>query len=101
MISIITPTYNRADLLPRVFDSLQKQTSKDFEWLIIDDGSSDNTDEVVNTFTTTDFNIYYYKKENGGKHTALNYGISRAKGDYILIVDTDDYLTENAIEFIN
>ena len=101
MISIITPTYNRAHLIDRVFNSLQKQTNKNFEWLIIDDGSSDNTSEVVNTFTSTDFNIHYHKKENGGKHTALNYGISRVKGDYILIVDTDDYLTENAIAFIN
>lgn len=97
-ISILTPTYNRANLLARVFDSLQNQESKDFEWIIIDDGSIDNTDELIKTFSPNGFDLSYYKKTNGGKHTALNFGVQKAKGDFTLILDTDDHLTPTAIE---
>ncbi|MGV4554347.1 glycosyltransferase family 2 protein [Ornithobacterium rhinotracheale] len=97
-ISILTPTYNRANLLARVFESLQRQTDKDFEWIIVDDGSTDNTEEIIKTFSPSTFDLYYFKKENGGKHTAINLGISKAKGDFTLILDTDDHLTPTAIE---
>ncbi|MGV4535861.1 glycosyltransferase family 2 protein [Ornithobacterium rhinotracheale] len=100
-ISIITPTYNRANLLARVFDSLQNQESKDFEWIVIDDGSTDNTDELIKTFSPNGFDLSYYKKTNGGKHTALNFGIKKANGDYIILLDSDDYLTSNAISFVS
>lgn len=99
MISVITPTYNRGYIINKAYKSLLTQTSKDFEWIIIDDGSTDNTKEIVNEFILENkININYFYKENGGKHTALNYGFKKANGDYILILDSDDYLTENAIE---
>ena len=96
-LSIITPTYNRANLLKRCFSSLQIQTSKDFEWLIVDDGSTDNTEYIVSTFSG-DFEILYIKKENGGKHTALNASHAHIHGQYVLILDSDDYLIPEAVE---
>ncbi|MGQ3585324.1 glycosyltransferase family 2 protein [Ornithobacterium rhinotracheale] len=96
-ISILTPTYNRANLLARVFESLQRQTDKDFEWIIVDDGSTDNTEEIIKTFSPSTFDLYYFKKENGGKHTALNFGVQKAKGDFILMLDSDDELPPDAV----
>lgn len=98
-LSIVTPTYNRGDLLKRSYESLLKQTDKDFEWIIIDDGSVDNTEDVAQTFTA-DFSIKYVKKENGGKHTALNKSHEYVNGKYVTILDSDDYLTETAVEQI-
>ena len=73
-LTIFTPTYNRAHTLPRTYESLCKQKNKDFVWLIIDDGSSDNTEELVKNWQkeNSDFTIEYVKKENGGMHTAHN-----------------------------
>uniref|UniRef100_UPI0039A412B7 glycosyltransferase family 2 protein n=1 Tax=Ornithobacterium rhinotracheale TaxID=28251 RepID=UPI0039A412B7 len=99
-ISIITPTYNRANLLKRAFDSLQNQESKDFEWIIIDDGSIDNTDELIKTFSPNGFDLSYYKKTNGGKHTALNFGVQKAKGDFIIMLDSDDELPNDAVSTV-
>lgn len=96
-ITIFTPTYNRADLLPRLFASLCTQTCKEFEWLIIDDGSTDNTNEVVKGFEA-DFPIRYKKKPNGGKHTAINLGTKLAEGELFFIADSDDYLPCDAVE---
>ena len=102
MITVLTPTYNRAHLLPRLFESLKNQTCYDFEWLIIDDGSSDNTKEVVDNFIlNSSFPIIYKYKENGGKHTALNYSYQFITSALIFIVDSDDYLTADAIQTIN
>ncbi|WP_073153088.1 glycosyltransferase family 2 protein [Mesonia phycicola] len=103
ILTIFTPTYNRASLLKRVFTSLQKQTYKNFEWIIVDDGSTDNTEEVVKSFIeyTQDFSINYFKQKNGGKHRAINFGVKKAKGDFFLILDSDDYLKEEAIEVLN
>ena len=89
LISIITPTFNRAKNLPTLFVSLQNQTIKNFEWLIIDDGSQDQTSEVVKSFYSDDFVIRYLKKENGGKHTALNLAFSVIKSELTFIVDSD------------
>ena len=74
-LTVLTTTYNRVNLLSKCWESLCKQTCKDFEWLIIDDGSTDNTSTVVNSLKekTSDFSIEYHWKENGGKHTALNF----------------------------
>ncbi len=100
LLSIVTPTYNRAERLKNCYKSLQLQTDRDFEWIIVDDGSTDNTEQIVRTFLEdkTDFNIVYVKKENGGKHTALNTSHDYVKGDYVLILDSDDQLTEDAVE---
>ncbi|ULM95688.1 glycosyltransferase family 2 protein [Peribacillus frigoritolerans] len=100
-ITIITPTYNRAYLLDRLYKSLLNQTNKKFLWLIIDDGSNDNTKQLVGKFISDDvLSIKYIYKENGGKHTALNLGISEIHSLLTFIVDSDDYLTEDAIEKI-
>ncbi|MGP6558833.1 glycosyltransferase family 2 protein [Ornithobacterium rhinotracheale] len=100
-ISILTPTYNRANLLARVFESLQSQTDKDFEWIIVDDGSTDNTKSTVEEFQKkSSFPIEYYLKKNGGKHTALNFGIQKAKGDFIIMLDSDDELPIDAVSIV-
>ncbi|MGQ2117395.1 glycosyltransferase family 2 protein [Ornithobacterium rhinotracheale] len=99
-ISIITPTYNRKNLLPRLFESLQNQDSKDFEWIIVDDGSTDNTDELIKNFIPNGFELSYYKKTNGGKHTALNFGVQKAKGDFIIMLDSDDELPNDAVSTV-
>lgn len=101
MISILTPTYNRAYTLKRAYESLIRQTMKDFEWIIVDDGSSDNTKDLVNEFIAEGLiSIKYFYKENGGKHTALNYGIKKIKSSYVLILDSDDYLKDDCIEIV-
>lgn len=99
-LSIITPTYNRGYLLKNCYESLLRQTDKDFQWIIVDDGSSDNTQDVVRTFDTEDFVVVYVPKENGGKHTALNASHPYIRGEYVLILDSDDYLTDTAVEQI-
>ena len=77
LITILTPVYNRANALNHLYNSLLSQSVLNFEWLIIDDGSTDNLDDVIASFSTILFNIKKIKKENGGKHTALNVGISQ------------------------
>lgn len=103
MISIVTPTYNRAYLLPRLYKSLLSQTKKNFEWIIVDDGSIDDTKELVEKWkksSTNSIDILYIQKENGGKHRALNTGIPYAKYEYVFVVDSDDYLVKEAIDLI-
>lgn len=103
MITILTPTFNRASLLPILYSSLLSQKEKNFEWIVVDDGSADGTDEMVLSWKnkTKDFPIILIHQENGGKHRAINNGIKKASGDFVLIVDSDDYLTDNATEFIS
>lgn len=101
MITIFTPTYNREKLLGRVYESLLAQTCKDFEWLIVDDGSSDGTSELVQRFIQErKIDIHYIKKENGGKHSAHNEALVHAKGKYFFCLDSDDILVSNAVETI-
>lgn len=102
-LTIFTPTYNRADLLPRLYESLCCQTNNNFEWLIIDDSSADNTKDVVEEFIkkTNDFKIKYYVQSHGGKHRAINKALGVAEGDYFFIVDSDDYLTSDSVELID
>ena len=99
-VAILTPAYNRADRLSILFSSLNNQISKDFKWYIIDDGSKDNTKEVVESFQPNGFEIEYLFKPNGGKHTALNVGVERIEEELTFIVDSDDYLTEDAVSTI-
>lgn len=99
-IAILTPSYNRAYILPQLFESLNKQSVFDFKWYIIDDGSKDDTKKVVSTFSTDKFEISYIYKENGGKHTALNVGLELIEEELTFIVDSDDCLTEDAVETI-
>lgn len=98
VLSIITPTYNRAHTLPRCYESLCRQTNTNFEWIVVDDGSTDNTSDVLEGFATDPFPIIKVVKENGGKHTALNAAHPHIHGDYVLVLDSDDYLTDTAVE---
>lgn len=100
-VTILTPSYNRAHTLPRVFESLQKQTFKDFEWLVIDDGSTDNTKEVVAEFQKiSDFKIRYYHQENQHKFLTFFRGIDLAEGKYFSPLDSDDALPEDSMEIL-
>lgn len=103
LITILTPAYNRASLLPRLFDSLLRQTSKDFEWIVVDDGSTDDTREVVANLKEKcggAFPMGYVYKANGGKHMAINIGAERARGELLFIADSDDLLTDDALETV-
>lgn len=101
MISIVTATYNRAHLLPRLYESLKSQKSLNFEWIVVDDGSVDDTENFIMTVKAEKLiEISYIKKNNGGKHTALNIGIEAARYDYIFFVDSDDVLPVNSISVI-
>lgn len=100
-ITVVTPTYNRANELEKAFNSLKEQTEKDFEWLVIDDGSTDNTEDVIKDFKKeTNFDISYYKQDNQGKHIALNIAFKKVKTELLMILDSDDCLTRTAIEEI-
>ena len=102
-ITILTPTYNRASLLPRLFDSLLRQTNKDFEWIVVDDGSTDDTREVVANLKEKcggAFPMGYVYKANGGKHMAINIGAERARGELLFIADSDDLLADDALETV-
>jgi len=103
MLTILTPTYNRAYTLPKLYESLKNQSKNDFEWIIVDDGSTDNTKKIVSEWKKSEnkFNINYIKQDNGGKHRAVNRGIKFAKYDFTYIIDSDDYLTNNAVELIH
>lgn len=101
-ITILTPTYNRANTLPKCYESLCNQTNQNFKWLIIDDGSIDNTFDVIKGFIDSKaIDLEYIYKNNGGKHTAVNEGVKHIETELILILDSDDYLLPNAIEEIN
>ena len=101
MITVLTPTFNREGVLRSLWDSLQKQTVKDFEWLVVDDGSTDGTKNLITQLQEkSDFPIRYIYKSNGGKHTALNVGIQTICSELTFIVDSDDCVTDDAVESI-
>lgn len=101
LVTILTPTYNRGHLLSRLHDSLLAQDCNDWTWLIVDDGSSDDTGAVVAPWVSADPDrIRYIHKENGGKHTALNVGIAAIMTPMVCIVDSDDTLLSNAVRTI-
>ena len=101
-LTIFTPAYNRAHTLPRTYDSLCRQSCKDFIWLIVDDGSQDNTAELVQQWQTRDngFEIQYIYKENGGMHTAHNVAYAHIHTELNVCIDSDDLLADGAVEFI-
>lgn len=101
-VTVFTPTYNRAYIIKQLYQSLCAQTCRDFEWLVVDDGSVDNTEELFQKWQLEckAFPIRYYKKENGGKCRAINYALDLAQGELFFTVDSDDYLTEDAVEKI-
>lgn len=100
-LTVFTPTYNRAYRLGSLYDSLCQQTMTDFEWIIVDDGSTDDTEKIVKEWIKEGvIRIRYFKQENGGKHRAINKGVQESHGEMFLIVDSDDSLTSNSIERI-
>ena len=99
--TIFTPTFNRKELLEKLYKSLQKQSFKDFEWLIVDDGSADRTKEKVEEFLSEKkLDIKYYFKENGGKQRAYNFATDKANGELFICLDSDDEYVENGLETI-
>lgn len=99
-ITVFTATYNRAYILERLYNSLKAQTDQGFEWLIVDDGSTDDTKLLTEKWMSEDisFKIRYYRQSNGGKCRAINTGLDLANGEMFLVVDSDDYLVEDAIK---
>ena len=101
LITVLTPTYNRATYLHRCYDCLREQTNFNFEWLIVDDGSTDNTkNEVKKIIDSAVIPVRYIYKENGGKHTAVNLGVNNINTPLTVILDSDDLLDKNAIQEI-
>lgn len=99
LITVFTPTYNRADTLKLCYNSLVNQTSDNFVWQIIDDGSTDNTEELVKQFISEGkIDITYIKKENGGKVSAINRSLNETETELWLCLDSDDYLFPPAVE---
>jgi glycosyltransferase involved in cell wall biosynthesis len=101
-VTVFTPTYNRRHTIERLYQSLQAQTFKDFEWLIVDDGSTDDTASLISRWIQEEssFPIRYYWKQNGGKHTAHNYALTKARGEYLAIQDSDDWYSPEALEVL-
>lgn len=100
-LTVFTPVYNRAHTIGRLYESLCRQDCKDFEWIIVNDGSTDNIDSVVENFKGEGkITIRYFSKPNGGKHTAINKGVKEAAGDWFFIVDSDDYVADFAVKWI-
>lgn len=102
-LTVFTSTYNRANTLLRTYESLCKQTEKDFEWLIVDDGSTDNTEAQVSKWVEADngFPLRYIKKKNEGFHTGYNTAIANMESTLAMCVDSDDYLPADAVEKIH
>jgi glycosyltransferase involved in cell wall biosynthesis len=99
LFTVFTASYNRAHTIHRVFNSLCAQTVRDFEWLVVDDGSTDNTAELIEAWTKiADFTIRYFKQENSGKHVARNVAVREARGRFFALIDSDDALVPNALE---
>lgn len=101
-LTIFTPTYNRENTLIRLYDSLSKQTCKEFIWMVIDDGSTDNTEKQISSIKEKEqeFGIIYIKKDNGGLHTGYNCAIENCTTELMVCIDSDDYVPENAVDTI-
>ncbi len=102
LLTIFTPAYNRANTIERTYRSLCGQSCKDFIWLVVDDGSTDNTEELIKKWEKFDngFEIQYIYKENGGMHTAHNVAYENIVTELNVCIDSDDYMPPNAVELI-
>jgi glycosyltransferase involved in cell wall biosynthesis len=99
LVSVLTATYDRAHTLPRLHDSLREQTFRDFEWVVVDDGSQDDTDRTIAGWAKdSSFPIRYEWQANRGRHAALNRGVQLAAGRYCAMIDSDDWYRPNALE---
>ena len=97
-ISVIVPVYNTEKYLPKCLDSLVNQTLKDIEIIIVNDGSPDNSQKIIDDYVKKYKNIKAFEKKNGGLSDARNYGIKKASGEYIAFLDSDDYVTVDMYE---
>ena len=101
LLTVFTPTYNRAHTLPRLYESLCAQTCKDFEWLVVDDGSTDNTGDLIGRYIEEErLCIHYIYKENGGLYTGYNTAYARIATPLNVCIDSDDFMPANAVELI-
>lgn len=101
MISIVTPTYNRAWALPRLASSLEAQGSADFEWIVVDDGSFDDTESLLSRIEREGrLPLRWFRVQNGGKHRAVNSALRMVRGDWVFIVDSDDALPPSSLELV-
>lgn len=98
LISVIVPVYNVEQYLRQCLDSILNQTYPEIEVLLINDGSTDASDEICREYAERDNRIRYFVKENGGLSDARNYALDRAEGEYVTFVDSDDFLMEQALE---
>jgi glycosyltransferase involved in cell wall biosynthesis len=99
LFTVFTPTYNRAHTLKRVYDSLRAQTLRDFEWIVVDDGSTDHTAQLIaNWDEAADFPIRYFRQDHSGKHIAHNLAIREARGQFFIVFDSDDACCPHALE---
>jgi glycosyltransferase involved in cell wall biosynthesis len=99
MFTVLTPTFNRAHTLGRVWDSLRAQTIRDFEWVVVDDGSTDGTEALVRDWASeAEFPVVFLRQENMGKHVALNRGVAASSGGLITVLDSDDACAPEALE---
>ena len=100
-ITIFTPAYNRAHTLRRLYNSIKEQEHPNFEWIIVDDGSKDNTKELVKEFISEQkVDIKYFYQENSGKHIAINKGVEAASGNLFFMIDSDDFMPNDALNVI-
>tara|TARA_Y100000992_G_scaffold291141_1_gene247312 strand:+ start:356 stop:1246 length:891 start_codon:yes stop_codon:yes gene_type:complete len=99
LFTVIIPSYNRADVIAKTIQSVLNQTCSNFELIIVDDGSTDSTEKTI--FSFKDPRIKYFKKENAERGAARNFGVSKAKGDYITFLDSDDLLYSKYLEEAN
>ena len=100
LISIIVPIYNVENYLRHCLESIQNQTYQNFECLLINDGSSDNSAEICREYVEKDSRFRYFEKENGGVSSARNLGIERSKGQYITFIDSDDWVDSDYLELL-
>ena len=98
LISVIIPVYNTESYIGVCLESLVKQTYTNFEVLMIDDGSTDNSGKICQEYTESDSRFHYYRKENGGVSSARNLGIEYSRGDYLTFVDSDDWIEPTYVE---
>jgi len=100
-LTVFTPTYNRAHTLPKLYESLKRQTSKDFIWLIVDDGSSDDTRNIIDGWINEGLvPINYEYQQNAGKMKAHNRGVELSNTELFVCIDSDDFLSDDAVELI-
>src|SRR5215204_4822778 len=99
--SIVIPTYNRAAFLPRIIQSIQGQTFQNYEAIFVDDGSTDNSKDIISSFSASDKRIKYLYQQNKERGAARNTGIQAAKADYIVLVDSDDELHSQYLNYLH